>query len=63
MRISVGSPVDFIMGESLVQSFDLRPEESGGSAGGTFESFFDGVGSGFSFVIDRIRATPRVCRP
>jgi hypothetical protein len=63
LRINVGSAVDFIMGESLVQSFDLRPAESGGAAGGTFESFLDDVASGFSFVIDRIRATPRVCRP
>jgi hypothetical protein len=62
LRIDVASAVDFIMGESLVQSFDLQPAESGGSAGGVFESFLDGVASSFSFAIDRIRATPRVCR-
>jgi hypothetical protein len=62
LQISVSSAVDFVMGEGLVQSFDLRPAESGGAAGGTFESFLDGVGAGFSFVIDRIRATPHVCR-
>jgi hypothetical protein len=60
--IGVGSPLDFIMGDGLVQSFDLRPAESGGAAGGTFESFFDGVASAFSFAIDRIRATPHVCK-
>jgi len=63
LEISVGSPLDFIMGDGLVQSFDLRPAESGGAAGGTFVSFFEDVASVFSFAIDRIRATPHVCRP
>jgi|KBSSwiStaDraftv2_1062776.scaffolds.fasta_scaffold164815_2 hypothetical protein len=63
LEIGVASPLDFIMGDGLVQSFDLRPAESGGGALGQFVSFLDGVASGFSFAIERIRATPHVCRP
>ena len=62
LEIGVASPLDFIMGDGLVQSFDLRPAESGGGAGGTFESFLDGLASAFGFAIDRIRATPHVCK-
>jgi len=63
LSIEVSSPVNFIMGNSLVQSFDLELEESGGTATGESQSVRNGLGSLFSFVIDRIRATPRVCRP
>jgi len=63
LEIGVASPLDFIMGDGLVQSFDLRPAEAGGGAFGQFVSFLDGVSSGFSFAIERIRATPHVCRP
>jgi hypothetical protein len=62
LSVGVDSPVDFITGDALLQSFDLRLSESGGSARGVFESFLDGASSFFVFAIDRIRATPRVCR-
>ena len=63
LEIGVQSLLDFITGDGLVQSFDLRPAESGGAAGGQSETFLDGVASVFSFAIERIRATPHVCRP
>jgi hypothetical protein len=62
LRIGVSSTVDFITGEGLVQSFDLRPAESGGSAAGSAETFLNNIAASFAFVIDRIRATPRVCK-
>ena len=67
LGVSVSSDVDFITGDGLVQSFDLHLNQTDGSARGFFESLIfvgdNGVTKFFSFAIDRIRATPRVCRP
>jgi len=52
-----------IEGDSLVQRFDVRTEDIGGDATGVFQSLIDGVSRSYSFIVDRMRVTPKVCRP
>ena len=53
---------NFLHGEGLVQKFDIRPSEQGSET--AFGAFTQRVGSRiklFSYTIDRLRATPKVC--
>ncbi len=53
-----------IEGDSIVQSFDVRTADIEGADGrGVFQQLMNGVRLGYSFVVDRLRVTPQVCRP
>ena len=58
------SVVDFLRGDGLLQDFDLRVEEAGGdtAASGRWAEAANGIVAFFDFAIDRLRATPKVCR-
>ena len=63
---NVSSPMDFVSGDGIVQTFDIRPGDANapsGRSGGGVESFIDGVLTSFEFYIDRVRVTPLVCKP
>jgi hypothetical protein len=61
-NVSVFDLTDFIHGKSFWQSFDLRPARSPSNRG-VFDETVDRVEHAFSYMVDRIRVTPRVCRP
>jgi hypothetical protein len=63
--LGVRSPADFISGDGIVQTFDIRPVTDVGSApsGGGIDSLINGVASSFGFLLDRIRVTPHLCKP
>jgi hypothetical protein len=65
LNVAVSSTtLDFIAGDGLVQSFDVVPSEHAETvANGTWEQYVDNVAEGFSFVVDRIRVTPKLCKP
>jgi hypothetical protein len=61
--LEIDTPEKFLDGVGLIQEFDVRPAAAGGRSLGWFDQLIDGVGTSFRFVIDRIRVTPKVCRP
>ena len=64
LTVNVVENSDFIHGTGLLQTFDVRPAQDGrGAAYGSWNLLAGGVSKAFTFVVDRIRATPRVCRP
>ena len=52
-----------IEGDSIVQEFDVHISDIAGEGTGLIETLFNGVHSRLTFFVDRMRATPRVCRP
>jgi hypothetical protein len=52
-----------IEGDSIVQQFDVRTADVDGEGDGIVSELLNGVSRGYSFLIDRMRVTPRVCRP
>jgi hypothetical protein len=64
LEFSMVAPRDWgIEGDSLAQRFDVRTEDIGGDASGIFQELINGVSRGYFFLIDRMRATPKVCQP
>jgi hypothetical protein len=62
----VGSDtLNFIRGTGVRQKFDVQPASAPGhtTAVAFFTEVIDGVWTRFWVEIDRVRATPRVCRP
>jgi hypothetical protein len=53
---------DFLDGDELLQQFDVELDSSDRGVGGR-GSKFGGVWNRIEFVLDRVRATPRVCAP
>jgi hypothetical protein len=63
VAVQIGSTVDFIMGEGLLQSFDLRPDASTiARQGGIFDQVHGVIQNSLTFVVERLRVTPKVCR-
>jgi hypothetical protein len=63
LYLNVGSSLDFIQGTGLMQQFDLHLANSGDdSAVGYTAHTVNGVFSYVGFLINRIKATPKVCR-
>jgi hypothetical protein len=63
LRLDVTSPVEFVAGDGLRQSFDLRPAATAGRGDGTVSEFLGPVRRFFFFTIDRLTVTPRSCKP
>ena len=66
LTISMTSTLDFIQGTALDQAFELDDllETDDTSTYGFFRAKVgDGAVAFFDFVVDRIRVTPRVCKP
>jgi hypothetical protein len=61
--LTVFSPSNFIIGDDLAQRFDIRPAETGGHGFATIREFVGEVNRLFTLTIDRVRVTPRACRP
>ena len=64
--LTVGSDsLDFIHGTGLAQQFDVRVAEAPGHTTGVafFTEVIDGVWTRFWVALDRVRGTPRVCKP
>jgi len=62
--ITVTTPRDIIQGVGLDQEFDLvNPAENGGTSGGFFAGTVDGLERFIEFIVDRVRVSPRVCKP
>jgi hypothetical protein len=64
LTLDVQGRLDFVAGDGLPQRVDVRPDNApGGLFGqGHWQEFFAGVKSYFTFNIDRLRMTPRVCK-
>jgi hypothetical protein len=63
LQLGILAPVDFIRGDGLIQSFDIRPADVGAKvADGRFAEFFNAFSRTFDFVVDRLRVSPKVCR-
>lgn len=63
LEVGLRAPRDWgVEGDSIVQDFDVRPAEIEGAEGfGVFQQLINGVRLGYSFVVDRLRVTPRFC--
>jgi hypothetical protein len=66
LSIQVSSPLDFLDGLGLEQAFELNDlqETKGATTSGYFRAKVGDTAVAFHrFVVDRLRVTPRVCRP
>jgi hypothetical protein len=61
LSVTVLETMDFIQGDGLVQSFDIRPESELHSRGHV-TMIKDAVRNSFGFLVERIRVTPKVCK-
>ena len=64
VQVGLSAPRDWgIEGDGILQQFDVRTADVGGDGRGVVTQLLNGVRIGYSFIVDRFRATPRVCRP
>jgi hypothetical protein len=62
LSLEVGSPLDFVHGDGLAQTFDLRVENAGHDSGhGGYYRMARGATQLVSFFVDRLKVTPKVC--
>jgi hypothetical protein len=60
--VEIGAPTDFVSGDGLMQAFDVRAANKGGTGYGVVHELVGGVSKLFAFAVDRLRVTPKVCR-